>query len=66
MSTKVLQNFFVFQKQNVTIQKFKLEILICFNSFITNHWTPLHQMPHTFTINLKFEYENQLLSCLWE
>jgi len=27
---------------------FKLEILICFNSPITEHWTPLQQTPHIF------------------
>jgi hypothetical protein len=40
------------------IKDFKLEILICFNSPITKHWTPLHQtpqiFPHSFTKLSKF------------
>jgi hypothetical protein len=31
---------------------FKLEILVCFNLPITEHWTPLHQTPHIFPIPL--------------
>jgi len=38
--------------KDATIQKFKLKILICFNSPITRHWTSLHQtppyLPHSF------------------
>ncbi len=30
------------------IKDFKLEILICFNSPITKHWTPLHQTSYIF------------------
>jgi len=34
------------------IKGFKLEILICFSSPIIEHWMPLHQTPHIFTIPL--------------
>jgi hypothetical protein len=34
--------------KNATIKDFKLEILFCFNSPITEHRTPLHQTPHIF------------------
>ncbi len=34
------------------IKNFKLKILICFNSPITKHWTPLHQTPHLFPLPL--------------
>jgi hypothetical protein len=32
------------------IQDFMLEILICFNSPINEHLTPMHQTPHVFPI----------------
>jgi hypothetical protein len=32
------------------IKEFKLEILICFNSLITEHLTPLCQTPHIFAM----------------
>jgi hypothetical protein len=35
------------------IQDCKLEILIDFNSHNIKTWTPLHQTPHIFPINLK-------------
>jgi hypothetical protein len=38
--------------EHATIQFFELEILICFNSTITKHWTPLHQTPRIFLISL--------------
>jgi len=31
------------------IKDFKLKILICFNSPITKHWTPLHQTSYIFS-----------------
>jgi hypothetical protein len=34
------------------IKDFKLKILICFNSPIIKHWTPLHQTPHIFYVPL--------------
>jgi len=30
------------------VKDFKLKILICFNSPITEHWTPLHRTPPYF------------------
>jgi len=30
--------------KDATVKDFKLEILICFNSPITEHWTPLYQI----------------------
>jgi hypothetical protein len=42
VSTRALQSFFVF---HATIEDFKIEILICFNLLITEHWTSLH---HSF------------------
>ncbi len=32
------------------IKNFKLEILICLNSPVTKHWTPLHQTSYIFAI----------------
>ncbi len=32
------------------IKDLKLEILICFDSVIAKHWTPLHRIPHVFPI----------------
>ncbi len=34
--------------KDALIKESKLKILICYNSFITKHWTPLHQTPHVF------------------
>ncbi len=34
------------------IKDLKLKILICFNSPISKHLTPLHQTPHIFPIPL--------------
>jgi hypothetical protein len=51
--TRALQNFFVSQRQSckdAMIKDLKLEILICFDSVITKHWTLLHQTPHVFPI----------------
>jgi hypothetical protein len=34
--------------KDATVEDFKLETLISFNSPITEHWTPLHQTPPYF------------------
>jgi hypothetical protein len=50
--TKALQNFFVFQRSRCNdLSNFKLEILMCFNSPIIKHWTPLHQTSHIFPVS---------------
>ncbi len=46
------KTFLYSRAKDAPIENFKFEILICFNSFITEHWTPLHQMPHIFPILL--------------
>jgi hypothetical protein len=43
---------FYSRSQDVMIKDFKLEILICFNSLITEHWILVHQTPCIFPIPL--------------
>jgi hypothetical protein len=38
--------------KDAAIKDFKIRILICFNSPITEHWTFLHQTPHVYPILL--------------
>jgi hypothetical protein len=48
-----MQNFLdqkMQQSKDAMIKDFKLKILICFNSLITEYRTPLHQTPHIFPI----------------
>jgi hypothetical protein len=40
------------RSKDATTNKFKLEILIWFNSFIMEHWIPLYQTSHNFFIPL--------------
>jgi hypothetical protein len=54
-SINALQYFFVFHKQDGIIKDLKLEILICFNSPINKHLTPVHQTPHIFPIPVAIE-----------
>jgi len=42
------KTFFNSKDKDALIKEIKLEILICYNSFITKHWTLLHQTPHVF------------------
>jgi len=52
LPTMALQTFLYFKGKDAMIKKFKLEIVIYFNSLNINHCTTLHQTPKIFSTPL--------------
>jgi hypothetical protein len=48
---KLYKTSLYFRGQDAMMKYFKLEILMCFKSPITKHWTLLHQTSHIFHVS---------------